>query len=386
MSLKMIRVTTVPISLKILLKGQLKFMSRYYEVLAVSSEGKELSDVARDEGVRTFALNMSRKFTPLQDLFSLIKMIILFRKESPDIVHSHTPKAGIVAMLAAFLCNVPIRLHTVAGLPVMNKVGPTRIILLAVEWFTCKCATKIYPNSKGLEVFLTDVIKVSPSKLKVLGSGSSNGVNTGYFKLTPDLQESSEIFKTKHGLNDCFVFTYIGRIVRDKGIEELLDAYQRLSSEVKNVRLLIIGLEEPLIDPISNHHQLILKNNTGIVCTGFMDDVRPGLGSSDCLILASYREGFPNVVLQASCMNVPSIVTNISGSNEIIQDGENGLVVEPKRADDLYYAMQRLESDRDLLRDLSAKSRSSVYKKYDRDKFHEIMLAEYQSLFGSADG
>ena len=381
MTRKIIRVTTVPISLKVLLKDQLKFMSRHYEIVAVSSEGKELSDVARDESVRTVPLNMSRQFTPLKDLVSLMKMILLFRKESPDIVHSHTPKAGIVAMLAAFLCNVPNRLHTVAGLPVMDKVGLTRIILLAVEWLTCKCATKIYPNSKGLEVFLTDVVKVSSNKLKVLGSGSSNGVDTRYFNLTPDLQESSKIFKTKYGLDDCFVFTFIGRIVKDKGIEELIDAYAKLSSEVENVRLVIVGCEEPLTDPISNHSQVILKNNSGIVCTGFMDDIRPSLGASDCLILASYREGFPNVVMQASCMNVPSIVSNINGCNEIIQDGSNGLVVEPKSTDDLYYAMKRLESDRGLLSDLAAKSRHSVVEKYDREKFQKIILAEYQSLF-----
>jgi glycosyltransferase involved in cell wall biosynthesis len=381
LSIKIIRVTTVPISFKVLLKDQLKFMSRHYEIVAVSSEGKELSDVARDEGIRTVPLNMSRQFTPLRDFVSLMKMILLFRKESPDIVHSHTPKAGIVAMLAAFICNVPNRLHTVAGLPVMNKVGLTRVILLAVEWLTCKCATKVYPNSKGLEVFLTDVVNVPSNKLKILGSGSSNGVDTRYFNLTPDLQESSKIFKTKYGLHDCFVFTFIGRIVKDKGIEELMDAYARLSSEVENVRLVIVGWEEPLTDPISNHSQSILKNNTGIVCTGFMDDIRPSLGASDCLILASYREGFPNVVMQAACLNIPSIVSNINGCNEIIQDGSNGLVVEPKSADALYYAMKRLESDRGLLSDLAAKSRHSVVEKYDREKFQKIILAEYQSLF-----
>lgn len=381
MTIKIIRVTTVPISFKVLLKDQLKFMSRHYEIVAVSSEGKELSDVAHDEGVRTVPLNMSRQFTPLRDLVSLMKMILLFRKESPDIVHSHTPKAGIVAMLAAFLCNVPNRLHTVAGLPVMNKVGLTKIILLAVEWLTCKCATKIYPNSKGLEAFLTDIVNVPSNKLKVLGSGSSNGVDTRYFNLTPDLQESSKIFKTKYGLNDCFVFTFIGRIVKDKGIEELIDAYARLSSEVENIRLVIVGWEEPLTDPISNYSQEILKNNIGIVCTGFMDDIRPSLGASDCLILASYREGFPNVVMQAACVNIPSIVSNINGCNEIIQDGSNGLVVEPKSADALYYAMKRLESDRGLLSDLAAKSRHSVVEKYDREKFQKIILAEYQSLF-----
>lgn len=378
---KIIRVTTIPVSIKILLKGQLKFINQYFDVFGVSSEGKELDDVARDEGVRTVPLNMSRQFTPLRDLVSLMKMILLFRKESPDIVHSHTPKAGIIAMLAAFLCNVPNRLHTVGGLPVMNKVGFTRIILLAVEWITCKCATKIYPNSKGLETFLTDVVNVPSKKLKVLGYGSSNGVDTRYFNLTPNLQEYSKIFKTKYGLDDCFVFTFIGRIVKDKGIEELIDAFARLSSEVENVRLVIIGWEEPLTDPISKHSQAILKNNTGIVCTGFMDDIRPSLGASDCLVLASYREGFPNVVMQAACMNVPSIVSNINGCNEIIQDGSNGLVVEPKSADDLYYAMKRLESDRGLLSDLAAKSRDSVVEKYDREKFQKIILTEYQSLF-----
>ena len=378
---KIIRVTTIPVSIKILLKGQLKFINQYFDVFGVSSEGKELDDVARDEGVRTVPLNMSRQFTPLRDLVSLMKMILLFRKESPDIVHSHTPKAGIVAMLAAFLCNVPNRLHTVGGLPVMNKVGLTRIILLAVEWITCKCATKIYPNSKGLETFLTDVVNVPSKKLKVLGYGSSNGVDTRYFNLTPNLQESSKIFKTKYGLDDCFVFTFIGRIVKDKGIEELVDAYVRLSSEVENVRLLIVGWEEPLTDPISNHSQSILKNNTGIVCTGFMDDIRPSLGASDCLVLASYREGFPNVVMQAACVNIPSIVSNINGCNEIIQDGSNGLIVEPKSADALYYAMKRLESDRGLLSDLAAKSRDSVVEKYDREKFQKIILTEYQSLF-----
>lgn len=284
-------------------------------------------------------------------------------------------------MLAAFLCNVPNRLHTVAGLPVTNKVGLKRIILLAVEWMTCKCATKIYPNSKGLETFLADVVNVPSKKLKVLGFGSSNGVDTKYFNLTTDLEESSKIFKTKYGLDNSFVFTFIGRIVKDKGSEELIDAYARLSSEVENVRLEIIGWEEPLTDPISNHSQAILINNTGIVCTGFMDDIRPGLGASDCLVLASYREGFPNFVMQAACMNVPSIVLNINGCNEIIQDGSNGLVVEPKSTDDPYYAMKRLESDRGLLSDLVAKSRDSVVEKYNRENFKKSFWLNIKAFF-----
>jgi glycosyltransferase involved in cell wall biosynthesis len=381
LSIKIIRVTTVPISLKILLKDQLKFIDQYFDVVGVSSEGKELYDVARDEGIRTIPLNMTRQFTPFKDLIALIQMIILFRKESPSIVHSHTPKAGVIAMLAAWLSNVPNRLHTVAGLPVMDSTGLRRIILLAVEWLTCRCATKIYPNSRGLKEFLNKVVGIPSTKLKIIGSGSSNGVDTRYFNVTPELQQFSKAFKVKHGLEDCFVFTFIGRIVKDKGIEELLEAYAKLSDEHDDTKLLIVGTEEPMTDPISSRARTILESNKGIVLTGFLDDIRPALESSDSLVLPSYREGFPNVVLQAACMSVPSIVSDISGCNEIIQDRKNGLVVPSKSANDLYHAMKKIASDREFLIDLAAKSRDSVIEKYDRQKFHQMILAEYKSLF-----
>ncbi len=377
---KIIRITTVPISFKTLLKDQLKFMSRYYEIMAVSSAGKELSDLEIEEGIRTFPLNMSRQYTPFKDFVSLMRMILLIKKESPDIVHSHTPKASVVSMLAAFFCNVPHRLYTVAGMPVINKSGFARILLILVEWLTCKCATKIYPNSKGLETFLIDVVKVPSKKLKVLGFGSSNGVDTSYFNITLALQQSSKTLNTKYGLDDCFKFIFIGRIVKDKGIHELIDAYTRLSSEVKNIKLILVGLEEPELDPISKRSKSIIQSNPGIICTGFMDDIRPILVASHCLVLPSHREGFPNVVMQAACMGVPSIVSNINGCNEIIENESNGLIVEPKSANDLYFAMKRLVSDRELLTKLASKSRDSVAKKYDRKKFQKILLTEYQSL------
>lgn len=381
MSIKIIRVTTVPISLKILLKDQLKFIDQYFDIVGVSSEGKELYDVARDEGIKTIPLNMTRQFTPFKDLIALIQMIILFRKESPSIVHSHTPKAGVIAMLAAWLSNVPNRLHTVAGLPVMDSTGLKRIILLAVEWLTCRCATKVYPNSRGLKEFLNKVVGIPSTKLKIIGSGSSNGVDTRYFNVTPELQQFSKAFKVKHGLEDCFVFTFIGRIVKDKGIEELLEAYSKLSDEHDDTKLLIVGTEEPMTNPISSRARKILESNKGIVRTGFLDDIRPALESSDSLVLPSYREGFPNVVLQAACMSVPSIVSDISGCNEIIQDRKNGLVVPSKSANDLYHAMKKIASDREFLIDLASKSRDSVIEKYDRQKFHQMILAEYKSLF-----
>jgi glycosyltransferase involved in cell wall biosynthesis len=377
---KIIRVTTVPISLKILLKDQLKFINQYYEVVAVSSEGKELHDVARDELVRTIPLNMSRRFTPLKDLIALFKMVLLIKKENPDIVHSHTPKAGIISMLAALFCNVPIRFHTVAGLPVMETKGLKRVILLFVEWLTCKCATKVFPNSDGLKKFLIESVKVPNSRLKVLGSGSSNGVDTNYFKFTPEIERSSEIIKQTYEIRESFIFAFIGRMVKDKGVEELLDAFNKLNVESHNIRLLMVGFEEPITDPLSLQSRNILKSNKNIITTGFLDDVRPVLGFADCLVLPSYREGFPNVVLQAGCMNTPCIVSDINGCNEIIQNEVNGLIVAPKNSDALYATMKRLMLDETLLRNLGTQSRSTVVEKYDRIKFHKLLLREYKSI------
>src|SRR5690554_842052 len=152
---KLIRITTVPVSLKTLLKGQHRFMSeKGFEVVGVSSKGQELQDVQNDENIRVIALEMSRTISPLKDLISLWKFYRLCRKEKPLIVHSHTPKAGIVGMLGAKLAGVPIRLHTVAGLPLMEVMEGERKVLDFVEKLTYSCATRVYPNSRGLYDFI----------------------------------------------------------------------------------------------------------------------------------------------------------------------------------------------------------------------------------------
>ena len=153
---KLIRITTVPISLKILLKGQLAYMNQYFNVTVLSSPGKELDEVEKAQGVKTKAIEMSREITPAKDLISLYKMTLFLLKEKPEIVHTHTPKAGIIGMLGACIAGVPHRLHTVAGLPLMESSGMKRKILLFVEWLTYKCATHVYPNSLGLEQFILD--------------------------------------------------------------------------------------------------------------------------------------------------------------------------------------------------------------------------------------
>ena len=380
MKSKLIRITTVPISLKILLKDQLKYMSQYFEVVAISSEGKELDEVKKDEGIRTIELNMSREITPMRDLVSLVKMIFIFLKEKPDIVHTHTPKAGIIGMIASWITRVPHRLHTIAGLPVMEATGKKKSILLAVERLTYACATKVYPNSYGLRDYVLQNKLTYTEKLKIIGHGSSNGIDTKYFQRTKEILGQAKQIEKKYQLENKFVFCFVGRVVKDKGINELMDVFDRLCQKYNNITLLVVGQLENSLDPISSISEKILKNNNNIHYVGFQNDIRPYLATSTCFVLPTYREGFPNVVLQACSMELPCIVTDINGCNEIIEDNKNGLLVEPKNKDALYYAMNKIIENKELPTQLSLNNRNDIINKYDRTIFHQYLLEEYNKV------
>lgn len=379
---KLIRITTVPISLKILLKDQLKFMNQYFDVIGVSSKGRELEDVQRDEDIRTIELNMSREITPFKDLISLIKMISLLLKEKPNIVHTHTPKAGIVGMVASFICRVPNRLHTVAGLPVMEAHGNKKKLLLMVEKLTYACATKVYPNSYGLQEYILENKLTNIDKLKVIGHGSSNGIDTIYFNRTGEIVKQATQIQEKYNLKNKFIFCFVGRIVKDKGINELLHSFNKLTQRFDDTKLLIVGNLEEELDPISEQSHKILEDNKRIINMGYQNDIRPYLACSDCFVLPTYREGFPNVVLQASSMGLSSIVTNINGCNEIIKHNENGLIIEPKDKDELYDAMKKYLEDEKLSKKLSSSSRKDIITKYDRKVFYQYLLEEYNEVLG----
>ena len=377
---KILRVTTVPISLKILLKDQLKFMNQYFEVVGVSSKGDGLDDVRKHEGIRIIELSMSRQITPIKDMISLFNMIVLILREKPTIVHTHTPKAGIVGMLASWICRVPNRLHTVAGLPLMEATGRKKKILLLVEKLTYYCATKVYPNSHGLQDYIINNKFTSKNKLKTIAFGSSNGIDTVYFDRTSEVLHKSKQIKENYNLKDKLVFCFIGRVVKDKGIDELMYAFNKLNSNYNNIKLLIVGMFEEHLNPISEQSHKILDENENIINVGFVDDIRPYLACSDCFVLPTYREGFPNVVLQASSMVISSIVTNINGCNEIISHNKNGLIVEPKDKEELYDAMKRYIVDKELSTTLSLNIRNDMIKKYDRKVFHKYLLEEYKKV------
>jgi len=356
-------------------------MSRYYNVLAVSSRGKELEEVNKNEGVNVKAVEMSRQITPVKDLISLYQMCLLFISEKPDIVHTHTPKAGFIGMLAAWITGIPHRLHTVAGLPLMESRGIKREILLFVERLTYRCATHIYPNSQGLKKFIVENGLVDENRVKVLANGSTNGIDTHFFQMTDELIQRGEEMRQRYGIKkDAFVFIFVGRIVTDKGINELLSAFDKITTMYHNVKLLLVGSFEETLDPVSERSKEILTHNMHIIKAGFQEDVRPFFALSDCLVFPSYREGFPNVVMQAGAMGLPAIVSDINGCNEIIEDGVNGIVVPPKDEDALYEAVDQMIRYDDLRLSLAKDARRLVVERYDQQLVWQALKNEYEQL------
>jgi len=386
---KLIRITTVPISFKVLLKGQLRFMtSNGFDVKGVSSEGEELREIHENEGIVMEAINMSRKITPFQDLKSLWEMWNFLRKEKPQIVHTHTPKAGIIGMLAARLAGVPHRLHTVAGLPLMEATGIKRKILNFVEKLTYSSATRVYPNSKGLYDFILQNNFTQSNKLKIIANGSSNGINTTFF--SPEQVSETEKAALREKLNiqpDDFVFVFVGRIVSDKGINELIKAFSELQTAENNqltgIKLLLVGGLESDLDPLNPETLAEINQNRDIISVGFQQDVRPFFAISDALAFPSYREGFPNVVMQAGAMGLPSIVSDINGCNEIIVEGENGLIIPPKNVEKLKEKMLTLARDKNLYTKLKENSRRMIESRYEQSVVWNALLEEYEGLLQS---
>ena len=377
---KLIRITTVPISLKYLIKGQMYFMSKNgFDITMISADGVEINDVIENEKCKHIIFPLTRKITPLQDLKAVFKLYKFLKKEKPQIVHTHTPKAGIIGMLASYFAKVPNRLHTVAGLPLLETTGVKRKILNFVEKITYSCATKVYPNSNGLKQIILQNRFVKEDKLKVIANGSSNGIDTSYFN--PDLFSVEEKKILKEDLKiqkEDFVFIFVGRIVGDKGINELIEAFNRLLTEKKDVKLLLVGPFEDELDPLKKMTKLLIKNSQNIISVGYQNDVRPYFSISDCLVFPSYREGFPNVVMQAGAMKLPSIVSDINGCNEIIENNINGLIIKLKSVDAIYDAIIKIIFDKPFFNKLRLNSRDSIKIKYEREVYWGLLLNEYE--------
>jgi len=377
---KLVRITTVPISLDKLLHNQLRFMQQYFDVTAISSDETELKQVALTQGVAYKTIAMTRKITPLQDFISLIRMFVFLKKLKPEIVHTHTPKAGIIGMLASKMAGVPHRLHTVAGLPLMETKGTKRLILNFVEKLTYRCATQVYPNSNGLQTFILDQKLAPKNKCKVIGQGSSNGIDIDFFdpQRVSDHQKNALLAQHKILPHD-FVFIFVGRLVADKGINELVAAFTQVAKINSNCKLLLVGPFESDLDPLSVSTLSQIQTHPAIIHAGYQNDVRPYFAISHCLVFPSYREGFPNVVMQAGAMQLPVIATNINGCNEIITQHVNGLLIAVKNVAAIAESMQQM-LDKKRYEILRVNSRKMIVKRYEQKYIWGQILTEYNEL------
>jgi glycosyltransferase involved in cell wall biosynthesis len=383
---KILRISTVPLSLNLLLKGQLSFLNQYYNIIAVSGKGRDLEEVRMRENIPTIAIEMQREISIVKDLKSFWKLYRCFKREKPSVVHSITPKAGLLSMAAAYFARVPVRIHTFTGLVFPSKTGFLKKLLIFMDRSLCFFATNIFPEGEGVRRDLIDH-KITKKPLKIIANGNVNGFDAHHF--SPEavsFDEKSKLFK-ELGLNqEDLIFVFIGRLVGDKGINELITAFKSLTSltsndtQVLQMKLLLVGPFEERLDPLKPETLKEIEENPNIICVGFQADVRPYLAISDCLVFPSYREGFPNVVIQAGAMELPAIVSNINGSNEIISDGVNGLIIPRKNVVELKKAMRLIYSDKALRQKLKLEARPLVCSRYRQEVVWEGLLKEYQDL------
>ena len=381
MKSKLIRITTVPVSFENLLENQLRFMKDFYDVTAISSDVKRLEEFGKNQEVNTYCVELTRKITPIKDIKALIKLYIFLKKEKPLIVHTHTPKAGIIGMLASYVAKVPFRLHTVAGMPLLEAKGLKRIILNFVEKLTYKCATKIYPNSFGLMKIILKNKFTKKTKLKVIANGSSNGIDLSYFN--PELYSKNEKLSLRSDLlieKDDFVFIFVGRIVRDKGINELVGAFEKLSNEINKIKLLLVGPFEDDLDPIRKESKKIIEKNKNIISVGYQNDVRPYFSIANVLVFPSYREGFPGVVIQAGAFGLHSIVSNINGCNEIISENKNGWMIPVKDEKAIFNSMRNCFLKKNILIEEKSNIINLIASRYNQRDVWEGILTEYKFL------
>ena len=369
---KIIRAVTVPQSLGFCREVMIKMRAMGYEMVAVTSPGPELDELRDKDGFHCVAVPMERHISIVNDLKSLMRMISVFRKEKPQVVHSMTPKAGMICMVAAWLTRVPVRIHTFTGLVWPTATGLKRKILMMTDWLTCACATYVIPEGQGV---LNDLKNggITKKPMRVLGYGNVRGVDMERF--------SPARFKaTKNP--DVFTFVFVGRIVGDKGINELVEAFVKLHDKHRNTRLVLVGKYEHELDPVSDKTRKLIDANDGIEACGpkYGDELLQMYVDADCFVMPSYREGFPNTVLEAGAMGLPSIVTDINGSREIIEYEKNGLIVPAKNVDALYDAMERMLTDDKAREIMKSNARQIIESHFEKNFVQKCQIEFYERI------
>lgn len=376
---KIIRTVTVPQSIVFFEEVIMRMDRDGYETIVVTSPGKELDTFRQRYPLqKVLEVPMERHISLMKDVKSLWQMRKVMCKEKPYMIHSMTPKAGLITMIAGWLTGVPIRVHTFTGLVWPTATGLKRKILMVTDWLTCSCATHIIPEGQGV---LDDLKthRVCRKPMRVLGYGNVKGVDMDYFNPVKFVGIQKE--------KDLFRFIFVGRIVGDKGINELVEAFVHLNREYPFTMLTLVGKYEADLDPIKPKTLQLIEDSICIDACGpkYGDDLLLEYIKSDCFVMPSYREGFPNTVMEAGAMGLPSIVTDINGSREIIINGENGIIVPPKNTDALYLAMKQMIVNVCERKKMAANSRALIASRFEKRFVQNCLIDYYNEIFNKKD-
>ena len=362
MKKKFFLVTTVPHTLHFF-KGQIQVLKKLYDVSLVSSSGDRLYNIANTEGVPFHELEMARDISLISDLKSLFALFLLFRKEKPYIVHGNTPKGGLLSMLAACVARVPKRVYCIHGLRYEGNSGFKGKLLKAMERFTCFLATDIVAVSFGI----VNTVKkdgVTDKKVNVIANGSINGIDSDFYD--SNIIDSKKLRNALNISDGDLVFGFVGRLVKDKGTNELIEAFVNLNAHYPHIKLVLVGEEEASLDPLLPITKTYLKTHKTILCTGFQEDIRPYLKVMDVFVFPSYREGFGVSIMEAASMGIPAISSNIIGCNEIIKNDFNGKLIPSKSIKALEDAMELFIKNPSYMNKLASNSRPYIIEKYNQ--------------------
>jgi glycosyltransferase involved in cell wall biosynthesis len=376
----LIRITTVPMAFKVLLAGQPRFMSENgFNVIMISADGKEVEDLKKQEGCQHIIVPMTRRITPLQDIVSFLKLRRIIKKYHPDIVHTHTPKAGLLGMLAARSLGVKVRIHTVGGLPLIIETGFKRWLLMLTEKLTYFGATEVWPNSRSMMNFIIENKLAKAEKLAVIDNGSTNGIDLKKFsKQNLNEELKNKIKESLPHINGLKILC-VGRMVKDKGIEELVTVFEKLQKYYP-LQLILVGPFEPHLDPLSSETLDTIINNPAITHITWSDNIEYYMALADIFVHPSHREGFPNVILQAGAMHLPVICSDIPGNADIIQDEKTGLMFEVKNEYHLYSKLKFAIENKEKTEKIAHALFEEVTQLYNRKRIHEVILDTYNRL------
>lgn len=369
-------------ALRYLLPGQMRFMAANgFDVLMISADGKELAGVKEHEQCKHIVVPMTRKITPWQDFKCLFQLIKIFRKEKPDIVHTHTPKAGLLGMLAAKICGVKIRIHTVAGLPLMVESGFKYQLLKFIEKLTYTAANHVWPNSNSLKQFITEHKLCKVSKLKIISKGSTNGININRF--SKEALNEKTITEIKEQLNYAEENIYllcIGRLVVDKGIVELVHVFTQLQEINKRLVLILVGEYEAALDPLPAETLQEIETNSSIIHINWTNQVEYYLHIAHLFVFPSHREGFPNVLLQAGALELPIICSRITGNIDIVTSNETGLIFEPGNEQQMLELLQYALDHPPQMQNMAKQLQQEIQENYRQENIWQNMLDAYKSM------